>query len=133
MLPVIGASGLVGLKVARNAADAGMDVAGTYNSRGADPGFPCTKADVADSEGIRRLVAGASPDAVVNASAPRRGLLRAAPGRVGRRQHGGRGAFGARLHRGRRLLNVTHPLTRNALCTMRAQVEREAPELVGGR
>ena len=58
-LLVIGASGLVGLKVARKAADAGMDMACTYNPHGADPGFPCTKADVADAEGICRLVTGA--------------------------------------------------------------------------
>lgn len=68
-LLVIGASGLVGLKVARKAIDAGMDVAGTYNSRGADPGFPCTKADVTDAQGVRRLVSEAAPDAVVNATA----------------------------------------------------------------
>lgn len=68
-LLVIGASGLVGHKVAKKAADAGDDVAGTYNSREADLGFPCAKADVTDADRIRRLVSECSPDAVVNTSA----------------------------------------------------------------
>lgn len=68
-LLVIGASGLVGLKVARKAARAGMEVFGTYNSRVADLGFPCAKFDVTDAEGARKLVSDVSPDAAVNASA----------------------------------------------------------------
>lgn len=68
-LLVIGASGLVGHKVAKKAMATGDDVIGTYNSREADLGFPCTKADVTDATGIHRLVSESAPDAVVNTSA----------------------------------------------------------------
>ena len=68
-LLVVGASGLVGRKVAERALDAGAEVYGTYNSRGGDFGFPCAKLDVTDSAGARKLVSDVSPDAVVNASA----------------------------------------------------------------
>ena len=68
-LLVVGASGLVGRKVAEQALEAGADVHGTYNSRGGDFGFPCTKLDVTDSEKVRGLVSDISPDAVINASA----------------------------------------------------------------
>lgn len=68
-LLVIGSSGLVGRKVAARASDAGVKVTGTYNSRGADPGFPCVKCNVTDAEGMRRLVSEASPDVVINAAA----------------------------------------------------------------
>ena len=68
-LLVVGASGLVGRKVAEQALESGAEVHGTYNSRGAGFGFPCSKLDVADSAGVRKLVSDISPDAVVNTSA----------------------------------------------------------------
>ena len=68
-LLVVGASGLVGRKVAELALESGADVYGTYNSRGAGLGFPCTRLDVTDSAAVRKLVSDISPDAVVNTSA----------------------------------------------------------------
>ena len=68
-LLVIGASGLVGGKVAQKARSMGMDVSGTYNLRRPPPGIPCSKLDVADHKSVLGIVSKESPDAVINASA----------------------------------------------------------------
>lgn len=77
-LLIVGASGLVGGKVAQRAIDGGMEVYGTYNLRGPRPGvpssgpdIPCARLDVRDGGGVRDLVSSESPDAVINASALR--------------------------------------------------------------
>ena len=70
-LLVIGASGLVGGKVAQKARSMGMDVSGTYKMRRPPPGIPCSRLDVVDTVSVQDAVSRESPDAVVNASALR--------------------------------------------------------------
>ena len=68
-LLVIGASGLVGGKVAQKARGMGMEVSGTYKMRMPPPGIPCSRLDVLDTANVQDAVSRESPDAVVNAAA----------------------------------------------------------------
>ena len=68
-LLVIGASGLVGGKVAQKAMEMGAEVSGTYKMRMPPPGIPCFRLDVLDTVSVQDAISKESPDAVVNASA----------------------------------------------------------------
>lgn len=68
-IAVVGASGLVGSNVVREADARGYEVTGTYRSR--EPGFdvPLHRLDLRDEDAIRVFVDEIDPDVVINAAA----------------------------------------------------------------
>lgn len=66
---VLGVGGLLGSNVATEAADRGVDVAGTYHSTRPSFEMPLDQLDIRDTDTVQELIDTHGPDAIVNCAA----------------------------------------------------------------